>query len=466
MNGRNWVAAALFALFYYAAARLGMQLFALQPSNMTLLWLASGVGLVMRVRHGWCALPLILLASLAANYPGLAVAGWQQGALHALLAGLADALSAALAAWLLQRQLPLGLQRARELGIFCFYVGLLPCGLGAALICLNLFWGGYLSAAAAWQLWPSLLLADSLGVLLVYPLYQVWRELGWPSVEEWRWIIALGLGNLLLIVLAFNGYSGLLYFILPVLLWLVVKVRLPGLYLTLLLNMVAVLAIAARQLGPFRGLEPAEAHLMLLGFVVTSALVTLCLGLYYRQLQLADASRAHWQSEALHDPLTGLLNRRAFTPLLAAEHQRVQRTHRPCAVGLLDLDHFKRVNDQYGHGVGDGVLVHLAALMQEHVRDFDSVARVGGEEFAILFPEASAAEAAQALERIRLALAARPLEIEGKQIVITVSSGVVGYRGGVQSAEQLLEAADAQLYRAKHSGRNRVMVAEEAMPAF
>lgn len=465
MRRRTWGPVALLALLYYLSARLGMQLFALQPGNMTLLWLVSGIGLVMLVRHGWRALPLILLASLAANYPGLSEPGWQQGLWHGLLAALADGLSTALAAWLLQHRLPAGLQRARELGTFCFYVCLLPSTLGIGLVCLNLFWGGYLSAQAAWQLWPPLSLADSLGVLLIYPLYQAWRELGRPQAEEWRWIAALGLGNLLLILLAFNGLSGLLYFILPMLLWLVVKVRLQGLYLALLLSIVAVLAVAARQLGPFRGLEPAEAYLMLLGFVITCVLVTLCLGLYYRQLLLADESRAHWQSEALHDPLTGLLNRRAFTPLLAAEHQRVLRTQRPCALALLDLDHFKRVNDQYGHGVGDGVLVQLAALMLQHVRDIDSVARVGGEEFAILFPEASAEEAAQALERIRLALAAEPLQIDGEQIAITVSSGVVGYYGGAQSAEGLLEAADAQLYRAKHGGRNCVMLAEEVLPS-
>ena len=461
----SWASAVLLALLYYLSARLGMQLFALQPSNMTLIWLPFGIGLVLLVRHGWGALPLVLLASLAANYPGLSGPGWQQGLLHALLAACGDSLSAGLAAWLLQRRLPEGLQRARELGAFCFYVCLLPALLGTGLICANLFWGGYLSGRAAMQLWPALLLADSLGVLLVYPLYQAWREQGWPSAEEWRWIVILGLGNLLLILLAFNGLSALLYLILPVLLWLVVKVRLAGLHLVLLLSMLALMAVAARQPGPFRGLESAEAHLMLLGFVITSALVTLCLGLYYRQLQLADSSRAHWQSEALHDPLTGLLNRRAFTPLLAAEHQRVLRTHRPCALALLDLDHFKVVNDQYGHGVGDGVLVQLAVLMQQHVRDIDSVARVGGEEFAILFPEASAEEAAQALERIRQALAAKPLAIDGEQIAITVSSGVVGYRGGAQSAEDLLEAADAQLYRAKHGGRNCVMLADEVLPA-
>jgi diguanylate cyclase (GGDEF)-like protein len=465
MRPKIWPAVAWLALLYYLSASLGMQLFALQPSNMTLIWLPSGIGLVMLVRYGWRALPLILLASLAANYPGLSGPGIQQGLLHASLSALVDTLSAALAAWLLRCRLPEGLQRARELGAFCFYVCLLPSALGASLICVNLFWGDYLNAEAAWQLWLPLLLGDSLGLLLVFPLYQAWRELGRPTAREWRWIVVLGLANLLLILLAFNGFSGLLYLILPALLWLLLKVRLQGLYLTLLLSMVAVLAVAARQLGPFRGLEPGEAHLMLLGFVATCALVILFLGLHYRQLQLADASRAHWQSEALHDPLTGLLNRRAFTPLLAAEHQRVQRTQRPCALALLDLDHFKRVNDQYGHGIGDGVLVQLAVLMQQHVRDIDSVARVGGEEFAILFPEASAEEAAQALERIRLALASQPLQIDGEQIAITVSSGVVGYNGGPQSAEDLLEGADDQLYRAKHGGRNCVMLAEDILPA-
>ncbi|HEX5844444.1 MAG TPA: diguanylate cyclase [Pseudomonas sp.] len=452
------------SLLYYLSARFGMQVFALQPSNMTLLWLASGIGVVMISRLGWQAWPLVLFASLAANYPGMKLGGPEHAWLHALIAAAADTLTAVLAARMLLRSLPGGLSTARDLGRFSLYVCLLPAMLGGCIIAANLAWGGYLSWPAALQLLRPLVLADSLGILLVWPLYQACSELGWPRREEWVWLLLVGLLNLGLLALAGNGQGGFIYFMLPALLLLVVKVRLQGVYLILLLSMVAIIATAARGLGPFQAAQATEAHFMLMGLVFTDTLVTLSLALYYRQLLAADESRQHWQSEAMHDPLTGLLNRRAFTPLLINEHQRVNRTQRPFALALLDLDHFKKVNDEHGHTIGDGVLVQLAALMLAQVRDIDTVARIGGEEFAILFPESSAEAAAQALERIRLALAAQPLEVSGRRIAITISSGVVEFAGGGQSAEQLLEAADAQLYRAKHGGRNCVMRAEQLLP--
>lgn len=460
---KQWGWALGASLLYYLSARCGMQVFALQPSNITLLWLPSGIGVVMAATWGWRAAPLLLVASLAANYPGMTQDGIPHAWLHAVIAGGADSLSALLAAWWLRRKLPDGLSSARDLGRFSLYVCLLPTLLGGSMLAANLAWGGYLEWSAALQLLRPLVLADSLGILLIYPLYQAWCELSWPSLAEWRWLLGVGLLNLALLALAFNGYSGFIYFILPALLLLVVKVRLHGLYLILLLSMVGVIAATARDLGPFHDAQAGEAHFMLMGFVFTNTLVTLCLALYYRQLLAADASRLHWQSEAMHDPLTGLLNRRAFTPLLINEHQRVNRTQRPFALALLDLDHFKRVNDEHGHTIGDGVLVLLAELMLRHVRDIDTVARIGGEEFAILFPESTAEAAAQALERIRLALAAQPLQIGGHSIAITISSGVVDFHGGEQGAEQLLEAADAQLYRAKHGGRNCVMRAGQAL---
>lgn len=461
---KTLVWALVASLLFYLSARLGMQVFALQPSNMTLLWLPSGIALVMAARLHGLAAPLILLASLAANYPGLAAGPGEHALLHALVAAATDSLSAVLGAWLLWRKLPNGLFSARDLGTFSIYVCLLPSLLDGGLLVANLVWGGYLSGQAALQLLRPLVLADGLGILLVYPLYQAWRELPWPSPDECAWVLLVTAGNLGLLALSFNGYSGFIYFILPALLLLVVKVRLHGVYLVLLLSMLAIIAAAARDLGPFRAAQTLEAHFMLMGFVFTNSFVTLSLALYYRQLQATDASRRHWQSEALHDPLTGLLNRRAFIPLLFNEHQRVNRTQRPFALAMLDLDHFKRVNDEHGHGIGDGVLVQLADLLLRHVRDIDRVARIGGEEFAILFPESTSEAAAQALERIRQALEAKPLEIDGRLISITISSGVVDFHGGEQSTEQLLHAADAQLYRAKHGGRNCVMRADITVP--
>lgn len=454
MTLMEWRWALLAGGLYFLSARFGMEVFALQPSNLTLLWLASGIGLVMAVRLGWRAVPLILLASFAANYSGMSGGAVQHPALHVLISAIADALVPLLAATLLRWRMPAGLTSASSLGAFSLYACLLPTTLGGALIAVNLVWGGYIEQTAMLDLLRALVIADSLGILLVYPLYQAWHELPAPTAEEWGWLLLAGLFNLGAVLLAFNGFSGFIYFVLPALLLLTFRVRQNGAYLILLLTVVGIIAAAARDLGPFQDSHPAEAQFMLMAFVFTISFVILSLAMHYRQLLESDESRRRWQSEALHDALTGLHNRRAFLPLLGSEHQRVCRTQRPCALALLDLDHFKQVNDRYGHAAGDAVLVAVAQLMQERVRDIDTLARIGGEEFVILFPESTAAEAAVALERIRQDLQKYPVQFNGQTIAMTISIGVTDFHGGTQGIEELLAAADANLYAAKSGGRN------------
>jgi len=181
--------------------------------------------------------------------------------------------------------------------------------------------------------------------------------------------------------------------------------------------------------------------------------------LKYRQLLEADASVEHWHREALHDPLTGLLNRRGFTPLLATEHQRVKRSLRSSVLALLDLDHFKKLNDRYGHPEGDHVLQEVAQVLKSQLRNIDSSARVGGEEFAILFPESNVAQAEVALGRVRQQLATHPVRGGAEAVTVTFSAGVVEFAGGTEGVEQLFEAADRSLYTAKASGRNRSVMA-------
>src|SRR5690606_1937736 len=156
---------------------------------------------------------------------------------------------------------------------------------------------------------------------------------------------------------------------------------------------------------------------------------------------------------ALHDSLTQLANRRALLKELADEHSRTQRTGRPFALAMLDIDHFKDINDRFGHQAGDEVLKAVAELLRSQCRDLDIPARIGGEEFAIVFPETSAASALPALERIRRGIAALDLGLDVDDIRLTISTGVAdaGEAGGV---EALMEEADARLYRAKRSGRN------------
>ena len=163
---------------------------------------------------------------------------------------------------------------------------------------------------------------------------------------------------------------------------------------------------------------------------------------------LADAER-----RAATDPLTGLANHRAFQERLAAEVQRAGRHGRPLALAVIDLDHFKRVNDSHGHQVGDRVLVEAGRILQAQARRDDLVARMGGEEFAWLMPETDDASAWEAADRARAAIADHRFEGVGR---VTISAGVCDLAAAGEG-ERLFALADGALYWAKHRGRDVVV---------
>ena len=179
------------------------------------------------------------------------------------------------------------------------------------------------------------------------------------------------------------------------------------------------------------------------------------------RLREAHDALAH---EAMHDPLTGALNRRAFAEVLAGSLVEEQRHHLGLAVGVCDIDEFKKVNDVHGHQVGDEVLCGLVRLLTSHLRGYDTLSRLGGDEFAVLATHTGGAEVRSLYERARAAVADTPIATKVGDLAITISFGVSVWRDA-QSADELLVAADAALYKAKGAGRNRVAVSTGEAPA-
>lgn len=161
----------------------------------------------------------------------------------------------------------------------------------------------------------------------------------------------------------------------------------------------------------------------------------------------------------LHDPLTGLLNRRALDAELVREWQRLQRDGEAFALLALDLDHFKHVNDRFGHLAGDEVLAETAARLQVAVRGFDLVARTGGEEFVVLMPRMDADGARAAAERLRLAVSATPYRLGSGDLPVSVSVGVAWVARAQGDPRAALQRADRALYQAKAEGRDRIVMA-------
>jgi len=167
---------------------------------------------------------------------------------------------------------------------------------------------------------------------------------------------------------------------------------------------------------------------------------------------------AQLRQQATRDKLTGLLNRREFDRLLAEELQRSGRFKHTFALVLLDIDNFKKVNDTYGHQVGDEVLKHVSSLLGGQVRTVDRLARYGGEEFALIMVETPRSDARDAIDRLRALLAETPCLVPEKKLSIdvTISAGVATMPEDADNVDHLIEAADQALYTAKKLGRNRV----------
>jgi diguanylate cyclase (GGDEF)-like protein len=183
------------------------------------------------------------------------------------------------------------------------------------------------------------------------------------------------------------------------------------------------------------------------------ALATVCCALIVTHQQTLALRRA-----SLTDVLTGWLNRRALHDIAVREFRRSRRTRAAMYFITFDIDHFKSINDRFGHGVGDAAICHVTALAARVLRGYDAQFRIGGEEFAVLVGGEDLACACRIAERVREVVEATPLTVGGKTMPMTVSVGLAALGEPDQKWEDILHRADEALYHAKQNGRNRVSV--------
>jgi diguanylate cyclase (GGDEF)-like protein len=196
-----------------------------------------------------------------------------------------------------------------------------------------------------------------------------------------------------------------------------------------------------------------NAILRLYGIVAFSLLIILFIYIAYR---LKHSAYLQVKELALRDQLTGLFNRRALHDIFELEMSRVNRNKKTFSIILLDIDHFKVLNDTYGHDYGDIVLQKVASALQDSIRSMDKVARWGGEEFLVFLPETNKEQASHLAEKLRLAVSNIELTYQDKLLQVTVSLGVCEYN---QQGEykDMVKQADLGLYKAKETGRNKVV---------
>ncbi|MBT8099590.1 MAG: GGDEF domain-containing protein [Gammaproteobacteria bacterium] len=225
---------------------------------------------------------------------------------------------------------------------------------------------------------------------------------------------------------------------------------------SLLIIAAAVLGTVLVGIGMWLSPPGVEFQVVLLNRVMSAGLIWATAVMGLRHLYVGNSLQQKLRDLAATDPLTGLYNRRHVFEILRQELKRYERYRESFALILIDADHFKQVNDSYGHAVGDATLRFIADTCAGCVRETDVVGRFGGEEFIILLPHTNNDEALIVAERIRLAMHNSDIDTRGGAAKVTLSLGVTEARPGNATFDDILKAADDALYEAKRDGRDRV----------
>lgn len=274
-----------------------------------------------------------------------------------------------------------------------------------------------------------------------------------PHVQ--RWILAFLSPLLVLITYALylpHTSDTLFTWILitPIVLYLLLGSRL-GMWFSIVFVTLNIVVYQLRFFtGDFTSLENAGIY----NILISSITITIFAHLYERNREKTEARLIELAGT---DPLTRLPNRMKLSDDFNYVRATADREHAPVAVAMIDLDHFKAINDDYGHGVGDQALQHAATIIRTHTREVDLSARVGGEEFTLVMPNTSAQEGSRIVNRLRQAFLDSPMPLRGDALTLTFSAGVSEYDVDGTDLDSLIMRADRRLYRAKHNGRNQVV---------
>ena len=453
------------AAVYFIAAKLSL-LLAIPPGYATAVWPPSGIAVAAMLLLGnrvwlgvWTGAVLVNLTVEASIVSSVAF-------------GCGSSLEALTAAALIRRQIGVLYEFERGEDVVRFVAiaassAIVAATIGVGSIALQ----DPMTSAEFAQNWWTSWEGDTAGIILVTPLILSWsvRE---PHVWTWRKKIeaaAFGLTLLVAARLVFGGESGaftvlpLVFLIPPIIIWAAFRLGQREVMLASAVACSVAIWYTTQGRGPFALASLNETLLLLLAFVSTVVMTGLVLSAVVaqrsRSTEALQRALRDLAEQAIRDPMTGLYNRRFLREFLARELMRAKRTGIGLAVIMMDLDHFKRVNDSFGHDAGDLVLTEVAVMLRKSIRGSDMVCRFGGEEFVLVLTDATSASALRRCEDIRAAISRLAPSYRGKLLGRpTASFGVALYPDHAADADGLINASDAALYEAKYAGRDRIVM--------
>jgi diguanylate cyclase (GGDEF)-like protein len=452
--------ALIVAAAYFAAAKLALWA-GIVPDQTGALWPASGVALAGVLLLGYRVWPGVWLGA------ALIEGTLQSSPLAAALISGGSTLGTLAAAAMVRRCI--GLPRRFEHGgdVLEFVAVAALSSTVSATVAAATSWMLSSAPQALVPLWWARWQGDTMGILVAAPLILSWTA---QARERWSRARVLEVSCIALPMLAatyaifgnalpsYLPSLPLTFVILPFVIW--AALRLQQRELATLNALVCITAVwhTLEGRGPFASVPPGTSPLLLLAFtstvVITGLVLNAVVGERSRAMEALAQALKTLKEEAIRDPLTSLYNRRFLQDYLSRELIRAKRENIRLAVIMLDLDHFKRVNDTAGHGAGDIVLSEVATLLKRHIRGSDIACRYGGEEFTLVLPNATAESARSRADAICAAIREHSARLMG----VTASLGVAIFPDHAAEPGVLLRAADQALYQAKGRGRDQVRV--------
>lgn len=436
---------AVLAVVYFGTAKLGLRFAFVNPSA-TALWPPTGIALAAFLLFGARVWPGAFLGAFLAN---LTTSG---SILTSISIATGNTLEGVVGWYLVERfaRGPAAFERAQDIFKFAFLAGMISTTIGATVGATSLSIGGFADWTEYGAIWRTWWLGDGVGAVLVTPLVLLWKgnpRMSWTREQIMELsLLFLGLGFTGWIVFGGRFHSEvknypLEYLCIPFLIWAAFRFgRRKAITATCVLAGIAIQG-TLHGFGPFYRETLNTSLLLVQSFVGIVAVTSLALAAEISERKRADE---RVQQLVVTDPLTGLANYRRLIDAVELEIKRFGRSARPFAILLLDLDGLKRINDTHGHLVGSRALCRLAEVLRAHCRELDTPARFGGDEFAVVLPETTAAQAQQIATRIRERIAS---DEESPPISAAVGSAIFPDDG--ESIEALLSAADRALYGMK-----------------